>query len=459
MIHAPSKTEFGTLRNPPLPSLFLLPATLLVMLNLPLLFTRAMGVDQYSYIALEVVSSWATPLMLAFLTNVFLALLGYGCHLMLWRWQYRGRGREAGTFQKAAIVVGAPVFLAFMPSFLLTPHGGQGFPVLVAFLLFASMTITMAVRDPETRLTPQETTLWLWGAIGVIIVLLFTVLVVFGLLMSREPLPPTGNLFWAFEIPWKRVGYGPEEYAHRHLEILPLFTTLGCCYMIFIVGGAMLGAISARRNDLGSAKPWTEEGPLNSGQGGLEDLTERESGSSKPEAETAEQTGSPPWERQEPSPILQELWERISNFDVRTNPVYEAVWNGQRVGLSEPMYRDILQNEGILIGMTDLYVNMKKQEIYMNGIPKRFGWESRSYFLTCVYAGEHPGIPLSNGYLRTRLLDYLGFDPGQSLNVPSEILNLITRFNGEIITRNGLEPGQSKIIEGRNVFLITHCGV
>ena len=91
------------------------------MLNLPLLFTRAMGVDQYSYIALEVVSSWATPLTLSFLTNTFLALLGYGCHLMLWRWQYRGRGREAGTFQKAAIVVGAPVFLAFMPSFLLTP--------------------------------------------------------------------------------------------------------------------------------------------------------------------------------------------------------------------------------------------------------------------------------------------------------------------------------------------------
>ena len=93
---------------------------------------------------------------------------------MLWRWQYLGRGRGSGPFQKAAIVVGAPVFLAYMPSILLTPHGGQGFPVFVAFLLFASMTITMAVRDPETRLTPQETTLWLWGAIGVIIVLLFT---------------------------------------------------------------------------------------------------------------------------------------------------------------------------------------------------------------------------------------------------------------------------------------------
>ena len=455
MIHAPSETEFGTLRNPPLPSLFLLPASLLVMLNLPLLFTRAMGVDQYSYIALEVVSSWATPLTLSFLTNTFLALLGYGCHLMLWRWQYRGRGREAGTFQKAAIVVGAPVFLAFMPSFLLTPHGGQGFPVLVAFLLFASMTITMAVRDPETRLTPQETTLWLWGAIGVIIVLLFTVLVVFGLLMSREPLPPTGNLFWAFEIPWERVGYGPEEYARRHLEILPLFTTLSGCYMIFIVGGAMLGAISARRKDLGSAKPWTEVGHLNSGQGGLEDLTDRESGNSEPAGETAEEDGSPPGERQGPSPILQQLWERISNFDVPTNPAYEAVWNGQRVGLSESMYRDILQKEGNLIGITDLYVNMKKQEIYMNGIPMRFGWGSRSSLLTCVYAGEPPGKPLPTLYLQKRLIAYLGYDPGQSLNVPMEIGNLIVRFKKEIITRDGLETGWSKIIEGRDVLLIT----
>ena len=76
MIHAPSETEFGTLRNPPLPSLFLLPASLLVMLNLPLLFTRAVGVDQYSYVGMGIVSSWATPLTLAFLTNVFLALLG-----------------------------------------------------------------------------------------------------------------------------------------------------------------------------------------------------------------------------------------------------------------------------------------------------------------------------------------------------------------------------------------------
>ena len=33
------------------------------------------------------------------------------------------------------------------------------------------------------------------------------------------------------------------------------------------------------------------------------------------------------------------------------------------------MYRDLLQKEGNLIGMTDLYVNMEKQEIYMNGYP------------------------------------------------------------------------------------------
>ena len=244
---------------------------------------------------------------------------------------------------------------------------------------------------------------------------------------------------WDFAIPWDRVGYGPEEYARRHLEILPLFTTLSCCYMIFIVGGAMLGAISARRKDLGSAKPWTEVGPLNSGQGGLEDLTERESGNSEPAGETAEEDGSPPGERQGPSPILQQLWERISNFDVPTNPAYEAVWNGQRVGLSEPMYRDILQKEGNLIGMTDLYVNMKKQEIYMKGIPQRFGWGSRSSLLTCVYAGEPPGKPLRNAYLQNRLIAYLGYDPGQTLNVPNEINNLIDKFNKEIITRDGLE--------------------
>ncbi len=514
--------------NQPRPSLFLLPASLLVMLNLPLMFTHATGPDQYSFGTITAWQGTRLPLLLSFITNCFLALLAFGGHLILWQWQYQGSGGHSRPFKRAALVVGIPLLLAFTPSTLLTVNGGQAFPVAVGFLLFASMTVTVALRDPEAKLSPQDAVTWLWGAIVTIVVLLVMAIAVMFLQYTAETLLPTGNLFWTAELDWTRMGFGPEEFVHRHLGVMVLFTILASAYMIFIVGGAMVGEIWARAWPR-SAAAATAEGyppesdppatvlvtaPINTdaleqeeGQASHPDLTTPEQDDPsepldrEPEAaleqsvpvETPEQdevldngrgipsifTLPPPTapggegeqvteddtkgegrpedevEGARP-PTLQELWEAIGHYDSGPMAPYEAILNGQHVGVSQEFYKRIEQRTDLLIRATDLYVNMVLEEVYLHGEPLTFYGDSQPYYLTCAYAEQLPGVPCSTRALRRMIVEYMGSDQGNGLNVAGIITRLIesTFRNNPIVTRASLKRGHSKVIEGRNVFLI-----
>ena len=223
---------------------WLLFVSLVVMLNLHAVFVPVTGIDQYSLFALDSVAHRPYPLLISLGTNTILAVLASIVHHFLWKQQYLGSRGLAEPFQRAALVIGAPVLLAFLPSSLLTVNGGQGYPVAVAFLIFAGLTIATALKDPETvPLSPTDSLVWIGVAAAVILVFLTVSIGILVLLYAGEISPPTANLFGSLKIDWSNMGYDPSEYAQRYRSTLIPFTMATTTYMVIVVGGVVLGSI------------------------------------------------------------------------------------------------------------------------------------------------------------------------------------------------------------------------
>ena len=224
---------------------WLLFVSLLVMLNLPLIFVLNTGIDQYSFFTWGVVGQAPYPLALSFCASTALAALASVVHHFLWKQQYLGTQGLPGPFKRAALVFGVPIFIAFLPPTLLTVNGGQGYPIAVAFLMFGGLTITTALKDPEMGgLSPSESLLWV--AIATIIILAFAAITIaFLALFYLDETPPTASNLLLGErvIDWSNLGYDPAEFRQRHRSALPVFTLAAMTYMIIVLGGIMLGAI------------------------------------------------------------------------------------------------------------------------------------------------------------------------------------------------------------------------
>ena len=100
---------------------WLLFVSLLVMLNLPLIFVLNTGIDQYSFFTWDVVGQAPYPLALSFCASTALAALASVVHHFLWKQQYLGTQGLPGPFKRAALVFGATDFYRFF-----APHSTYG---------------------------------------------------------------------------------------------------------------------------------------------------------------------------------------------------------------------------------------------------------------------------------------------------------------------------------------------
>ena len=102
----------------------LLLVSLLTVLNIQLIFTVMVGMDQYGFYALEMTSSWPLPLALSALVNTASALVGYFTYGWLWRRQSRFIGGSWGAFSRNAAIVTIPTAMALGPA-ILSPTTGR----------------------------------------------------------------------------------------------------------------------------------------------------------------------------------------------------------------------------------------------------------------------------------------------------------------------------------------------
>ena len=213
------------------------------MLNVTLLFTLNTGMDLYGFYTLKPLSAQPLPAVLCTLLNVFLAVAAYVFYGWLYRRQMRFTGKHWGPFRRGAVLSGAPVLLAYGPSVVLTSHGGKPSVFVVAALITGTLCVIHALRDSEMVLDVASARHWFIGAIATILVFLALSIGGMMLLYYVEQMPASGNLLWTWNYEWSDLGYPREQFAQRQRDALVAFTLLGSGFMIFVLGGSILGAI------------------------------------------------------------------------------------------------------------------------------------------------------------------------------------------------------------------------
>lgn len=217
--------------------------SLLVMLNLPLVFTGFTGMDQYGFFTLDPLATQPLPLALSAAVNTALALLAYSGYSALRRQHTRYVPETWAPFKRYVLIIGVPVALAVAPSFFLTSYGSKPYYVVIAVLMTGSLCITTALRDGEIRLNINFAMYWFIVAVAIIVALLAMSITGLLVLYPMEQPAPSGNLLWTWSFDWADLGYPQEQFAQRQRDALMVFVLLGCGYMIVALGGPLLGSI------------------------------------------------------------------------------------------------------------------------------------------------------------------------------------------------------------------------
>ena len=439
----------------------LLFVSLFVMLNLPLIFTLTTGIDQYSLFASDSVGHRPYPLLLSFCASTVLAVLSSIVHHFLWKQQYLGIGGLPGPFKRAALVIGVPIFLAFLPSSLLTVNGGQAYPVAVALLMFGGLIIATALKDPETgRLNTSESLVWLGLATLIILVFAAFSIGVMVLFYTQDILPPVGNLFGDLKIDYAKLGYDPAEFAQRHRATLPMFTIAAMSYMMIVFGGIMLGSIWKAGLRPGNAleTPADPDGTAPAPVGGVLNLWEPESQGTIPEeAEADGVTATAGVSEPTVESLLSQirsLLEPKGKIPIPDGP-YVIVINGVNNRISED-HKELLRKDEVIdsFGNTfDIYVNFQQKQAWLDHKKTTFIDDTYLFCTLAAYATERPGYVWENSKLEDQMMAYFPSTTGPT-SISAVIGRLIDLGERTIIERVR-PPGRSRILPMMKVCLIS----
>ena len=351
----------------------LLLVSLLVMLNLPAVFTGYTGMDQYGFFTLESASAQPWPLVLSILVSTASALAGYGVYRLLRQKQTLYAGNRYGAYQRSAVLFGVPVFLAFSPLFFLTGYNDKPTALAVAGILSTALCITAALSDRDSRLDPVLARLWFIAGLAFILVFLVLCVAAMLVLYLVEQTPSTGNFFWAWEFAWKDLGYPEEEFNQRHRNGLLAFTIAGSCYMTVAIGGAFLGAI------LGWARPGQHSGA---------------------------EPGSPLGATQDPGKALAD-WVGEGQTTAQEPPEFTIALNGLESAISRSQYQSLLADKDRLLPRGGLLVDKAAGTAFARSDSrwKRISFRGKRkgpFLLLCLYA-RHPGKRFTTSELEVLL--------------------------------------------------------
>ena len=351
--------------------------SLVVMLGLPVVRAGFTGMDPYGLFALEPLADRPWSLVTAITLSGAAAGLGLFAHRMfrLKRW-FRGTRYEA--YHHNAIVLGAPVGIAFTPAFLLASYDEKPACLAVACILATALCLIATLNERESSLDANVARLSFVVGLALILIGLASsiTMMLFTLLIDHSP--PTGNFFWSYDVNWNDLGYPAEEFNDRYRNGLLAYLIASSCYMSVAIGGCFLGVV------LGHIK-----GPA--------------------------PTASNPW----PS-------RSVATRPAPTSFMMSA--NGQESVLSPAEYENLLAQKESLLPSSTLLVDKASGTAFSKDgdgwkkAPFR-GKRTGPFLLLCIYA-RHPGRRFTTAELQTLLEAEL--PDRDSINV-SDILGQLMR--------------------------------
>ena len=380
----------------------LLLVSLLVMLNLPVLFTGTTGMDQYGFYTLEPVSSQPWPLVLSIVVSSVAAGVGYIVYRFLRKKQTWYASNRYGAFHRNALLFGVSIGVAFAPLFFLTGYNDKPTALAVFGILATSLSITAALSDQGTRLDPVMARLWFIAGIAFILVFLILSVAAMLVMYLVEQSPSTGNFFWAWEFSWNDLGYPAEEFNQRHRNGLLAYTLAGSCYMAVAIGGSLLGAIMV----------WVRPIP--------------KQGSSPGAAETIP--------RDQPGPVPGRSEDgQIPPQDL---PEFMVALNGEETAISRTDYENMLAEKDHMLRNARLLVDKASGTAFAKtgGRWKKIPFRGRRkgpFLLLCVYA-RHPGRRFTASELEMLLKS----------DLPDRDAFNVSDFFAQLHKRNPLVPVQ-----------------
>ena len=334
----------------------LLLVSLLVMLNMPAIFTGATSMDQYRFFTLDQVNTRPWPLVLSVLLSTGSAIVGYGVYRVMRKRQAWYAGNRYGAFHRSALLFGVPIGIAFAPLFFLTGYNDEPTALSLSGIMATGLCMTAGLHDKETRLDPETARIWFVACIAFILVFLTLCVAAMLVLYLVEQAPSSGNLFWSWDFNWSNLGYPAEEFSQRHRNGTLAFTLAGSCYMTVAIGGSLLGAILA----------W-----------------------SKTEPNRVYASGSQVDALQDPSAIAEIL------DDEQDSPEFVVALNGEETTMSHSQYESMLADKDRLLPRAKLLVDKASGTAFAKtaGRWKKLSFRGKRkgpFLLLCVYA-RHPG--------------------------------------------------------------------
>ena len=346
------------------------------MLTMPVFFTATTGMDQYGFFTIGPVAARPWPMALSIALSLLTAAAGYLAYQFLWRRQWRFTGENWGPFRRNALLLGAPVALAFAPGFFLTSYGGKPTMVAIAGLMAGSLCVIAALNDREMRLDLGLARILFASCIAAILVFIALSISAMLIMYFAEQTPSTGNFFWRWESSWSDLGYPAEEFNSRQRNGLLAFTLTGSGYMVVVLGGALLGAV------LRWANPKQR---MEADEASPDEAMDISPGSNGPTPA---------------SPGLPEVKDS-------EKPGFTLFLNGREAHITAEEYARLVADKDALPGKAALLVDKVAGSAYVkdgeNWTRIRFSGRRKGPFLLLCILARHPGTRFANGQLEVLL--------------------------------------------------------
>lgn len=398
----------------------LLLVSLLVMLNLTLIFVVNTRIDHYSLYTLHslepILKEAYGPYALFCVTLAINCTLAFGAHY-LYKWLRRGDRRKFepwdGVFYRHTFAIGAPVAMAMLPGALFTGNIGKPFSLVVGCLLIGALSLIAACKDERINISSQAALFYLIAAAFAIGILVTATIQWLFALHGAEQIPETSNTLWQWQVNWEVLGYPPDEFAQRFRGSMLIFTVSACAFMVIAVGFTMLHALVGRME---------REGAKRDNAAGLPDVLVAPMGTSgvnlsvvgkqdEKISDAPRRTTSPVY------PLLPE-WgvEALTRLGWRDGDAQEhfIVFDGAtEIGVTANQYERLLIDKEHILSEAGLIVNKASYDAYskVEGRWERLRFRSRKgtthglsgpFSLLCVCA-RNPGHRLEAHDLRYML--------------------------------------------------------
>ena len=228
-------------------------ASLLFLLNTPLLLGAVTRVDPYGLFTLPAFEVGAFLFMLVILMNLMLSLAAWYFFIYLKKWLLSEENRSrTRPFMRSAGVTLPPIISLYAFILVFSNPGGWIYYLAILGALFGAFTVILAFNNPDSRWSEREVK---WGPpVALQAIVILCVLGVAGMLVIYlEPSlvvdTARHNLLWSWESGFASLGFSEDELIERFRVGVVWMSLAAIAYLATIIGSYLV--VKVRRSTAG----------------------------------------------------------------------------------------------------------------------------------------------------------------------------------------------------------------